>query len=257
MDSYRLWLTNINYYETWRLMVEGSDSSEIHEFDGLLITDCGIPFAFFNVAFVQRALNSAQRSIDRALAHFTARDLPALICFPPEVDDTAEAMIARRGYELAIPHPGMSLYPIPRPSDAPDDLQIKPVKDDRDLKLFQETAVAGFGMPFSLPQHLLSTRFRDHPNVSMFLGYVDGKPVTTSCLVVSGPIAGVYWVSTVPDYRRRGFGMAMSWHAVKTGQALGCEIATLQASAMGRPVYEQMGFRVTTDFRRYQFNPAY
>lgn len=255
MDKHQLWLTNINYYETWRLMVEGSDSSEIHEFDGLLITDCGIPFAFFNVAFVQRPLKRAEESIDRALMHFAERNLPALICFPPGVDDDAEAIMVSRAYEFAKPHPGMSLYPIPQPYDAPDNLEIMAVKDDRELERFQSTAEAGFGMPFSLPQRLLSTRFRDHPNVWMFLGYVDEKPVCTSILAASGPIAGVYWVSTLPDYRHRGYGTAMSWHAVKMGQELGCKIATLQASAMGRPVYEQMGFRVTMDFRRYQVNP--
>lgn len=252
MDAYKLWLTNINYYETWRLMVEGSDLSEILEFDGLMLTDCGIPFAFFNVAFVQRPLKKPEESLERALSHFASRNLPALICFPPGVDEITETLVSGQGYQLANPHPGMSLYPIPRPSDKPIDLEIRTVQNDEELALFQITAEAGFGMPFSLPQHLLSPRFRDHPNVSMFLGYVENKPVCTSILVVSGPIAGVYWVSTLPDYRRRGFGTAMSWHAVTTGHALGCEIATLQASIMGRPVYEKMGFKVTTDFQRYQ-----
>lgn len=251
MDEHILWLTNVNYFETWRLIVEGSDLSEIHEFDGLLMTDCGLPFAFFNVAFVQRQLSKPEDSIGRALSHYAGRNLPALICFPPGVDEISETLVTSRGYPLANPHPGMTLYPIPPPSKELANLEVRTIHNDKELALFQATAEAGFGMPLSLPQRLLSSRFRDHPNVSMFLGYVEEKPVCTSCLVVSGTIAGVYWVSTLPDFRRRGFGMAMSWHAVQAGQALGCEIATLQASAMGRPVYERMGFNVTTDFRRY------
>lgn len=254
MDKHKLWLTNINYYETWRLIIEGSDLSEIHEFDGLLITDCGLPFAFFNVAFVQRPLSKPEESIDRAISHFTSRQLPALICIPPGVDEVTETLMVSRGYQLAKPHPGMTLYPISRPVEVSNNLEIRSVHNDKELAFFQATAEAGFGMPFSLPQHLLSSRFRDHPNVTMFLGYIDEEPVCTSCLVVSGMIAGIYWVSTLPKFRRRGFGMAMSWYAVKTGQELGCELATLQASAMGRPVYEHMGFRITTDFNRYQIN---
>jgi len=89
----------------------------------------------------------------------------------------------------------------------------------------------------------------------MFVGYVGDKPVCTSCLVATGPVAGVYWVSTLPDYRGRGYATAISWHAVKAGEALGCDMATLQASGMGRSIYEKMGFTVTTDFRRYEITP--
>ncbi|GAG36705.1 unnamed protein product, partial [marine sediment metagenome] len=33
------------------------------------------------------------------------------------------------------------------------------------------------------------------------------------------------------------------------------DMATLQASGMGRSIYEKMGFTVTTDFRRYEITP--
>ncbi len=254
MEKHKLWLTNVNYYETWRLMVEGSDISEIHEFDGLLITDCGLPFAFFNVAFVQRPLKKPEESIERVLAHFSSRSLPAMICFPPGVDEISEVLVSGRGYQRANPHPGMTLYPIPEPPGDPINLEIKTVRSDQELAQFQSTAEAAFGMPLSLPQYLLSPRFRDHPGVHMFLGYVGNLPACTACLVTSNPIAGIYWVSTLPNFRHRGFGTAISWHAVNTGKKLGCEIATLQASALGRPVYEKMGFTITNDFRRYLVN---
>jgi len=149
----------------------------------------------------------------------------------------------------------MTLFPIPPAPETPADLQIRPVSNDEELTLFQATAEAGFNMPFSLPQRLLSPRFRDHPTISMFLGCVRDRPVSTSCLVTTGPVAGVYWVSTLPDYRGRGYATAVSWHAVKAGEALGCDMATLQASIMGRPMYNKMGFNVTTDYRRYQITP--
>ena len=116
---------------------------------------------------------------------------------------------------------------------------------DEELALFQATAEAGFNMPFSMPQRLLSRRFRDHPAVSMFIGYVGNMPVCTSCLVTTGPVAGVYWVSTLFDYRGRGYATAISWHAIRTGEALGCDMSTLQASVMGRPIYEQLTFEGT------------
>jgi GNAT superfamily N-acetyltransferase len=189
-----------------------------------------------NLVFVKRPLRMAEESLARVLHHFKARNLPAIICIPPGVDDATETLVVSRKYK-------------------PADLEIRSVSSDEELVVFQETAEAGFNMPFSLPQRLLSPRFRDHPTVSMVVGYVGDKPVCTSCLVATGSVAGVYWVSTLPDYRGRGYATAISWHAVKAGEALGCDMATLQASVMGRPIYEKMGFNVTTDFRRYEFTP--
>lgn len=251
MEKHRLHWANTNYFETWRLIVEGSDLSEILEYDGLLITDCGYPFAFFNIAFVHRPLRRTEESYERALRHFTERHLPSIICFPPGLDNNTETFVTSLGHNPAAPHPGMTLFPIPKPTDTSHELEIRSVTDDKDLELFQATAEAAFNMPFSLPQHLLKTRFRDHPAVSMFLGFVDDNPVCTSCLVTAGSVAGVYWVSTLPDYRHRGYGTTMSWHAISAGEELGCDMATLQASVMGRPVYEKMGFKVAANFRRY------
>ncbi|HSG16548.1 MAG TPA: GNAT family N-acetyltransferase [Anaerolineae bacterium] len=255
MDKRRLFWANTNYFETWRLIIEGSDQSEIHEFDGFLLTDCGQPFAFMNLAFVQRPLTMAEESLDRVIDHYKARNLPAIICIPPGVDDATESLVVRRKYNPATPHPGMTLFPLPPAPEKPVDLEIRSVASDEELALFQATAEAGFNMPFSMPQRLLSRRFRDHPAVSMFIGYVGNMPVCTSCLVTTGPVAGVYWVSTLFDYRGRGYATAISWHAIRTGEALGCDMSTLQASVMGRPIYEKMGFEVTTDFRRYEIIP--
>jgi GNAT superfamily N-acetyltransferase len=251
MDSALIAWSRVNYFESWRLIVEGSLQSEVLEFDGLLVTNCGQPAPFFNVVFVQRPVRSPERSIDRVLRYFEERELPCLICFPPDLDPDTEALVAGRGFQLAEPHPGMSLSPIPSLPESPSELEIRVVGED-ELEDFQATAELGFGMPLSLPRHLASPRFHDHPAVSMFVGYVDGRPASTSCLITTGPVAGIYWVSTLDEFRGRGFGAAISAHAVRAGQSLGCTMATLQASRMGRPIYERMGFEVTDDYRNYQ-----
>jgi ribosomal protein S18 acetylase RimI-like enzyme len=61
----------------------------------------------------------------------------------------------------------------------------------------------------------------------------------------------VYYVATLPDFRRRGLGEAMTRRAIAQGAAAGCNVATLQASPLGLPIYERMGFRRVGYYRTY------
>jgi GNAT superfamily N-acetyltransferase len=76
-----------------------------------------------------------------------------------------------------------------------------------------------------------------------FLGRLEGKPVGTATLVLAGGIAGIFDVSTVPEARGRGIGTAMTVAAIEAARANAYEIAFLQPSAMGRRLYERLGFR--------------
>jgi predicted acetyltransferase len=59
-------------------------------------------------------------------------------------------------------------------------------------------------------------------------------------------VAGIYNVATPAAFRNRGLGEATTRAAVAEGQRRGCVMSTLQASEMGYPIYERMGFRTAT-----------
>jgi ribosomal protein S18 acetylase RimI-like enzyme len=56
-------------------------------------------------------------------------------------------------------------------------------------------------------------------------------------------VSAIANVGVVPQARRRGIGEAMTGRALSDAVRAGCTAAYLQASAMGYPVYERMGFR--------------
>ena len=53
------------------------------------------------------------------------------------------------------------------------------------------------------------------------------------------PVAGVEWVATLPECRRRGYGAALTWTAATSWPG---KPAYLIASDEGRKVYERIGF---------------
>jgi ribosomal protein S18 acetylase RimI-like enzyme len=70
-------------------------------------------------------------------------------------------------------------------------------------------------------------------------------------LLTTGHIAGLYWVAVDARFRGRGLGAAITAHAANAGRARGCELASLQASPAGEPVYRRMGFTTVRHYLRY------
>ena len=80
--------------------------------------------------------------------------------------------------------------------------------------------VAGLPLPWSI-------QFRGEPEPAAF----------------AGGTAGVFNIATVPAYRGRGYGRAVTSRIVADGVARGADLAYLQSSEDGYPLYESMGFR--------------
>ncbi|HSJ49952.1 MAG TPA: GNAT family N-acetyltransferase [Actinomycetota bacterium] len=125
----------------------------------------------------------------------------------------------------------------------PADLEVVEVDDDESVRqaesLIVEVFGAGAGAGNVLTVGCLDDRLR------VWVGRVDGRPVSTSMAYVGDGFVGVYCVATAADARGRGYGEALTWAATRSRPDLP---ATLQASSMGRPVYERMGFRTVAEF---------
>ncbi len=66
-----------------------------------------------------------------------------------------------------------------------------------------------------------------------------------------GRIGSIMGVATVPAFRRRGLGTALTWAAVREGAARGCTRATLAAQGASFDLYRKMGFVHVCNHRAY------
>ena len=136
----------------------------------------------------------------------------------------------------------MVLAPIRDASRPVEGLEMTAVRSPEQLEAFQRTAFEGFGFPPEAGALLLTEQLLEVPEVELCLGTLDGEPAATACVVASGSLAGIYWVATLDRHRRRGLGEALTWAAIRAGMQRGCDVSSLQASALGAPVYARMGF---------------
>ncbi len=162
-----------------------------------------------------------------------------------------ESLLDRLGAETrSFTMPGMVLHPIPDHT-MPPELTISPVVDraghDTHVRMvadvFESTVedIAAF-----TPLGLL-----DLDNVDIYLGHIDEEPVATSLAVTAGGVVTLFNVATVPDARRRGYGAAMTMAPALAARAGGIEVAALQSTEAGFPVYERLGYRTVVEYEAH------
>lgn len=98
---------------------------------------------------------------------------------------------------------------------------------------------------------------RDAPGQLLrFAARADGQIVGTSELFIHEGVAGVYLVATKKSHRRLGIGTALTHAACMAGLGRGLDVATLQASSSGYPVYKKLGFDDVTAYDMLSFSKA-
>lgn len=173
---------------------------------------------------------------------------------PGERDPFAGFPSAGSGPALRLPGMWMDL-PLSFPSP-PAGLSVRTVADRDGLSDFRRV----MGSVYHIPAGFLRIVFPGSAlrgdgsaaRVRLILGYAGPRPVAGSVLVATDGIAGVYWVATDLRQRRRGYGEAVTWAALAAGEELGARVGFLQASPLGRPVYERMGFRTVLEYQPWQ-----
>jgi GNAT superfamily N-acetyltransferase len=131
----------------------------------------------------------------------------------------------------------------------PPGLDVVEVADERGLDDMTAVIVEGFGFPDAAVDHSWTLPAFGRPDFRAWVGYVHGRAVSTATAYRDDDVVGVYAVATRPAARGQGYGEALSWVATLSAPELP---AVLQASPMGRPVYERMGYRVIGTFTEWR-----
>ena len=83
-----------------------------------------------------------------------------------------------------------------------------------------------------------------------FIGVCDGVDAATLTTTVFGPVAWIAMVLTDPEFRGRGLASMLLRHALEYLEVRGVRSMRLDATALGKPLYEKFGFRVVTEESR-------
>ena len=244
-------LEHENLIETFSDGVANAPGSLVWRRDGVVLLASGLPIRFFNQVLIEHE-DAAPEAIEAAVGAIRERGQPFVVHLRRRTDDHFRALVHALGLVLpadASPMPGMALHPIPASGPTiPAGHEIRQVDDQAGMDDHIRTGALGFGMPEDMLRAIVPPDTWLRPGNTVYVGYTDGQPVTTGLGSRTGTTLGVYNIATVESARRQGLGAAITARVAADGAAAGCDVAILQASPMGYPIYERLGYRTVVEY---------
>ncbi len=231
---------------------------ELHEDPGVTWFATGLPDPLFNgVMTAHLAPTEVNARIDAMMTEFRRRNLPlewtvGTSTRPRNLGASLEAKGLRN--RLVVPGMAMNLEALPD-EPLPRGLTVQRATAPADLETCTRVFAANFSIAEPLVPRLVDIEQGMPPdhreNTMAYVGRLDGKPVASSGLFMSAGVAGLYFITTLASARGRGIGRAMTIHALREARGRGYRFGVLQATPMGLPVYERLGFRTYSEFEIY------
>lgn len=245
-----------NLRESFRLLADGRERSDVAEFPGLSLASLGVAFQMFNGAFLNAPVETRGALVslvERAKRHFEFRRMgwSLWVCedwIEKSVRRQLSRVCADAGLRLVSDLPGMAAQVVVDGRPQPRDLEIVEVESAAAMLDFRLVGSACFRVPPLWFAEVFRDEVWRQGRFRSFVGYRKGEPVATSALVFANQTAGIYNVATLPEHRGRGFAEAMTRFAVQAASSTGDrpESVILQSTAQGYRMYQKMGFRDVT-----------
>jgi hypothetical protein len=89
------------------------------------------------------------------------------------------------------------------------------------------------------------------PRCRYYLGYVNDKPVARGMACVGSDVAGLYWISAKPEFRERGYEVALAARALIDARESGTKMGVMPIRGTTSTLSEKLGFRPYCQFNLY------
>ena len=206
---------------------------------------------FYRRNYIAPSADADIRGIVETIIENTKKGYPSLTTITPELlPDGTEQILTEMGFELIVPEYGMVYEMGSCQMDQATDPNIDVIYKD-EISLWVDAMVEGFREENKVREDVVFESLVRSPEMTFFGYRLDGRIAGTAILYDSEEYAGIYEIAVPKQYRRNGIASALVRHLLKMIESRGSRGAILQASPMGKPVYEKIGFRQVCRMDQY------
>jgi len=209
-----------------------------------------LPHPWFNGVLCTSPFEEQDNAfIEETIQYFRSKGVQTFTWWvdPPLKISDWEPALSKHGFGKSNDTPGMALdlQDLNESISPVDGLEIREVEDEDGMRTWAHVFTIGYGLPSAwenMVREIWLSLGLDFPTRN-YLGYLNGNPVSTSCLFYGGGAAGIYSVATLPEARGKGIGAALTLKPLQDARKRGYRLGTLQSSDMGFNVYKKLGFK--------------
>jgi GNAT superfamily N-acetyltransferase len=187
--------------------------------------------------------------LQEGLKRLSETEAPAALLFATPVEDPsmlAEISDAGFHHHMTLPAMACEIDKVATTS-LPAGYELVEVGEEH-AESWVQCLAEGYGLPLEVAE-LFPPCVSDE--IRFFGVLHDGRIVSTSLVVMTEGVAGIYAVATLEEERKKGLGAHVTAEAVRFAGKAGYEVGVLQATDMGQPVYERLGFHHCSDLHMY------
>jgi GNAT superfamily N-acetyltransferase len=217
-------------------------ASGVRRLDHGFVLTTGLPDPFGNLSFEPR-----DHEVESVFAELTSESFPSMVFFTEGVSEAASGAAQAAGFMGPNTMPGMAVD-IERIPEVvvPDGYRFERLSPTSDPSGWEAAAASAFGLHPEVarmlgPGTIGADSAADAP-VQFYQVSCGDEIVGSSMMSLRDGVAGMYSVATVAEHRGKGVGACLTALPLQSAQKLGYRVGILQASAMGRPVYQRLGF---------------
>lgn len=223
---------------------------------GLTIIDSGLDYAAFNAAILPDPvqLSELEALIRQAARYFSGAKRPwgCWLCddlLSTAAQERLSSLFAPHGLRLITEHQGMVADSIRPTRRRFPDLDIRAVKDPATRAHFASVCAQVFSLPAKIARSVYESRGFWTSSLDGWVAYQQGLPVSIAATASQGGTIGLYSVGTLANFQHRGFGEAITRHAIGRAQLRDrAARVILQSTPAGLGLYARIGFQPASRF---------
>jgi GNAT superfamily N-acetyltransferase len=220
-------------------MTKGAHDSRLLELDGLIaaIVPATPDRSVLNSVVYERA-EALEAKLEEIAAAYDAAGVRAWTVWVPETDTRTAQLLESAGHVLDASPRAMAMELVDLGAPPGPEPEWSGQWDPQAAGLVNDRA-------YGDPDGLWASALGELPEGSghLYLARSNGEPASM-VIVHDRDDDCVFWfAATIPEARGRGLVSGLLHRALSDARERGCRTTTTEATAMGRPVYERIGYR--------------
>jgi GNAT superfamily N-acetyltransferase len=231
----------------WRNRVRHLEGHVLGSRDGVLVCLSMLPADDQNVTVIEREPKDALATLAWAERLVEMQGRTFGIELEPGRHPDVDRAVRELGLGVVVARPAMAIRVADlAPPAPPAGVTVRRVVDPADLAMVAGLEMRVFGTEPDVAERMLGPSMLEAPGIRVVLATLEGAPAGFAWTSLREAAVGVFGVAVAPELRRRGIGRAVT--AFAAHNASSADLAWLQPTEMGRPLYESMGFEPVSEW---------